>query len=89
MTTNNNTNRNCRSEPVGKATPNFRQLDVSRAIKAARVGGLDIESVVIDAAMNRITLNVKDGNAIAIDRKRQDNDHREIPDTIPERSDIT
>lgn len=39
----------------------FLQQDVSRAIKAARVGGLAIASVVIDTCTGHITINSRDG----------------------------
>ena len=73
---------------MSKAVANFRQLDVSRAIKAARVGGLDIESVVIDAAQNRITLNVKDGNALPIEPRRKRDDDG-VPPNRPENADAS
>jgi hypothetical protein len=42
---------------VRTKTP-FRQMDVSRAIRAARIGGMDVASVVIDGAGN-ITVNAR------------------------------
>jgi hypothetical protein len=59
---------------VSKAHPNFRQNDVSRAIKAARIGGLDIASVEIDKG--KITLTVRHGGCIPIEpsRKRDGNE---------------
>lgn len=58
---------------MSKAYPNFRQNDVSRAIKAARNGGLDIASVEIDKG--KITLTVRHGVPIESPEKRDGNEH--------------
>jgi hypothetical protein len=45
----------------GQRTPsNFRQGDVARAIKAAKIAGLDIVRVEVDPKTARITLVTKD-----------------------------
>lgn len=57
---------------MSKVQPNFRQNDISRAIRAAKRGGLEIESVVIDAAVNRITLMIRgETSGIPVETKRQ------------------
>ena len=44
---------------MSRAPSNFRQQDVSRAIRAAKVAGLDVQRVEIDG--KRIIVVVKEG----------------------------
>jgi hypothetical protein len=43
-----------------RAPTNFRQQDVSRAVKAVRGGGLDIARVEMDLKTAKITMVMKD-----------------------------
>jgi len=45
---------------MSRSPSNFRQQDVSRAIKAAKVAGLDVIRVEVDRS-GKIVLVVKDG----------------------------
>ena len=46
-----------------RAKSNFRQRDVARAIKAAKVNGLDIQRVEVDPKTAKITLVIKNDDA--------------------------
>jgi hypothetical protein len=45
---------------LGRAPANFRQIDVSKAIKAAKQAGLDVVRVEVDPKTARISLIVKE-----------------------------
>jgi hypothetical protein len=47
---------------MARAPNNFKQGDVSRAIRAAKASGLDIVRVDIDPKTARISVVVRDGN---------------------------
>jgi hypothetical protein len=46
---------------MSRSPSNFRQQDVSRAIKAAKTAGLELVRVEVDPKTSRIVLVVKDG----------------------------
>jgi len=46
---------------VGRAPANFRQVDVTKAINAAKRAGLDVVRVEVDPKTAKITVIVKDG----------------------------
>ena len=50
---------------------NFLQQDVSRAIRAARSGGLSIAAIVIDG--RRVTLEMRDGTEMLVDTDKGEN----------------
>jgi hypothetical protein len=43
---------------------NFRQKDVSRAIRAARIAGIDVDKVEVDPKTSKITITAKTPNAM-------------------------
>jgi hypothetical protein len=47
-------------KPRVRRPSNFRQQDVARAIKAAKISGLDIARVEVDPVTKRITMVMKD-----------------------------
>jgi hypothetical protein len=51
----------------------FLQQDVSRAIRAARVAGLSIASVIVEGA--RITITARDGEVLASEDNRKGKPH--------------
>jgi hypothetical protein len=49
---------------VGRSPSNFRQLDVARAIKAAKGAGLDIVRIEVDPKTAKIVVVVKESETV-------------------------
>jgi hypothetical protein len=49
---------------VGRAPANFRQVDVTKAINAAKRAGLDVVRVDVDPKTAKISVIVKEGEEI-------------------------
>jgi hypothetical protein len=48
---------------MSRSPSNFRQQDISRAIKAAKTAGLELVRIEIDPKTSRIVLVIKDGES--------------------------
>jgi hypothetical protein len=55
---------------MARTASSFRQIDVARAVRAARVAGMDVKSIEIDPRTGKITIST--AAAASGDQEKQD-----------------